>query len=502
MGLSDHIKRAIGSTPERPTGASGGRLSVSSAASSSDGAGEPVKGRERSASSSFSNLLGGGSDKRKSTEVLQDADDSEVLDESEGNVLLSLISQLRIGMDLTKIALPTFVLEPRSMLERITDFFAHPDLIFTIGKEEDAQERFLAVLAMYMSGWHIKPKGVKKPYNATLGEIFRCSYTYPDGSEGFYVSEQVSHHPPVSAYFYASPQNGVLIYGELRPKSKFLGNSAMTIMDGENRVILMDRPEDGEYQISMPNMYARGIMFGKLILELGDPSVIKNVKTGYSCDMDFKTKGFFSGTYNAVVGKVNGPKGPVGDITGFWSESMDFKDLKSPSARTLFDAHESTTTPKQVAPESEQEPNESRRLWHDLTEAIKSKDMEGATEAKNAVEETQREAARLRGGEANHQMRYFELKGEKYSPLCGISNLPKDRLECTNLIRSWIWPNGAPGAEKKQAAAASSSSPSRPSLPDSEPSKLPQAVPTAPGPPVGPVSPPSSLPPPTSTLTN
>jgi hypothetical protein len=33
-------------------------------------------------------------------------------------------------MDLTKIALPTFVLEPRSLLERITDFFAHPDLIF------------------------------------------------------------------------------------------------------------------------------------------------------------------------------------------------------------------------------------------------------------------------------------------------------------------------------------------------------------------------------------
>lgn len=33
-------------------------------------------------------------------------------------------------MDLTKIALPTFVLEPRSLLERITDFFSHPDLVF------------------------------------------------------------------------------------------------------------------------------------------------------------------------------------------------------------------------------------------------------------------------------------------------------------------------------------------------------------------------------------
>jgi len=81
-------------------------------------------------------------------------------DEDEGSIILSLISQLRcappppiserptdkftqtptllwpqlpfrrVGMDLSKVTLPTFVLEPRSMLERITDFMAHPDLIF------------------------------------------------------------------------------------------------------------------------------------------------------------------------------------------------------------------------------------------------------------------------------------------------------------------------------------------------------------------------------------
>ena len=33
-------------------------------------------------------------------------------------------------MDLSRVAFPTFVLEPRSMLERITDFMSHPDLIF------------------------------------------------------------------------------------------------------------------------------------------------------------------------------------------------------------------------------------------------------------------------------------------------------------------------------------------------------------------------------------
>ena len=35
-------------------------------------------------------------------------------------------SQVRIGMDLTKIVLPTFILERRSLLEMYSDFFAHP----------------------------------------------------------------------------------------------------------------------------------------------------------------------------------------------------------------------------------------------------------------------------------------------------------------------------------------------------------------------------------------
>lgn len=36
----------------------------------------------------------------------------------------------RVGMDLHRVTFPTFVLEPRSMLERITDFMSHPELIF------------------------------------------------------------------------------------------------------------------------------------------------------------------------------------------------------------------------------------------------------------------------------------------------------------------------------------------------------------------------------------
>ena len=39
--------------------------------------------------------------------------------------------------------------------------------------------------------------------------------------------------------------NKLCIIGELRPKSRFLGNSVSTVMEGENRIYLLGRPDDG-----------------------------------------------------------------------------------------------------------------------------------------------------------------------------------------------------------------------------------------------------------------
>ncbi|KAJ8879542.1 hypothetical protein PR048_020150 [Dryococelus australis] len=48
--------------------------------------------------------------------------------ESHGSVVSHLLSQVKIGMDLTKVVLPTFILERRSLLEMYADYFAHPDM--------------------------------------------------------------------------------------------------------------------------------------------------------------------------------------------------------------------------------------------------------------------------------------------------------------------------------------------------------------------------------------
>jgi hypothetical protein len=44
-------------------------------------------------------------------------------DGTDADIVLShIISQLRPGADLSRVVLPTFILEPRSMLERITKY--------------------------------------------------------------------------------------------------------------------------------------------------------------------------------------------------------------------------------------------------------------------------------------------------------------------------------------------------------------------------------------------
>ncbi|KAF9480430.1 Oxysterol-binding protein [Pholiota conissans] len=388
----------------------------------------------------------GGDDKPPSD---TEPDDTSILsvpytdssDEDEGSIITSLISQLRVGMDLSKVTFPTFVLEPRSMLERITDFMSHPDLIFGAESFDDPEERFIRVLQYYLAGWHIKPKGVKKPYNPVLGEFFRCRYDYPNGTQGFYISEQVSHHPPISAFFYISPANHVKIIGELRPKSKFLGNSVSTTMEGENRVTLLGKPEDGEYVITMPNMYARGILFGKMVLELGDTCMAKNEKHGLYCDLEFKTKGFFSGTYNALAGRVRKNSTDIGEVSGRWSHVMDFRNNKSGKKRVLFDAVKDgqNVSPKWVPPIEDQEPNESRRMWNDLTEAILDKDMEHATIAKSSVEDAQREERKRREESGIPFMpRFFEKVDGRWQPKL---RLPKDPQEATIAVQEWIFPS-------------------------------------------------------------
>ncbi|KAI8377161.1 hypothetical protein EDC96DRAFT_494706 [Choanephora cucurbitarum] len=367
--------------------------------------------------------------------TLDNSNNTEELAEGSRSILLSIASQLTKGMDLHRVTLPTFVLEPRSMLERITDFMAHPELILPIPHIDDNTQRFISVVKWFLAGWHIKPKGVKKPYNPVLGEFFRCKYQYEDGTEAFYIAEQVSHHPPASAYFYTCPQHKVVITGDLRPKSRFYGNSVGSLMHGQIDFILPGRHNE-RYEVKMPNMYARGVLFGTMTLELGDASSVRCVSSDLICEMDFQTKGFFSGQCNSVVGKIKreSTQEVLYEISGQWSGELLIKkyvpDKSGSTIGGLLSLRGSTSSPEksevlvnvsqhQICPllvSENQEEKESRRLWAGLTQGIMERNMDKATDEKFKVED--RERALRKEREAKNirwEPRFFDvINGDEY----------------------------------------------------------------------------------------
>ena len=159
----------------------------------------------------------------------------EVLPEDNRSLLLQLITKngLSMGMDLSKVALPTFILEPRSLLEKLSDTMVHPEILTAIPQQPTPEARMLKVVQWYLSAYHVRPKGTKKPFNPVLGETFSATFAAA-ASTGctnniLWVSQQVSHHPPVSAFYARDDLGTIVVQGCFAPKSKFLGNSAASI---------------------------------------------------------------------------------------------------------------------------------------------------------------------------------------------------------------------------------------------------------------------------------
>ncbi|KOS18684.1 Oxysterol-binding protein-like protein OBPalpha [Escovopsis weberi] len=333
---------------------------------------------------------------------LGDDDDTQVVEPDQGNVLSHIISQLRPGADLSRVVLPTFILEPRSMLERITNFMCHPEMLLHIPTIDDPVDRFVSVVKFYLSGWHIRPPGVKKPLNPVLGEIFTCYWDLEKGKRAYYISEQTSHHPPKSSYFYLAPDHHIRIDGTLKPRSRFLGNSAASLMEGIAFLTLLNRGKDSrkgeQYILTQPNMYARGILFGKMKYELGDHSFVRCPELDLAADIDFKTKGWVGGTYNAIGGVIK--RESTGEVlfelSGLWSEKMHIKNMTTGHQEVFFDATTAKPSPPRIRPIKEQEERESQRLWEKTAIAVKERNHEQATDEKTKVEDRQREEAAAR----------------------------------------------------------------------------------------------------------
>ncbi|XP_075920035.1 oxysterol-binding protein-related protein 9 isoform X1 [Petromyzon marinus] len=365
----------------------------------------------------------------------QDENDSEEGEsvEDHKSVIMHLLSQVKLGMDLTKVVLPTFILERRSLLEMYADFFAHPDLFVSVAGGVDARERMVSVVRWYLSSFHAGRKGsvAKKPYNPILGETFHCHWTVPDhhhhhqqqqqqhaavpavpaeetsqelaadgpvpwatkGSVTF-IAEQVSHHPPISAFYAECHCRRIQFNAHIWTKSKFLGMSIGVHNIGQGCVSLLDHDED--YIITFPNGYGRSILTVPWV-ELGGECTISCAKSGFTATVNFHTKPFYGGSKHRISAEILSPneKKPFVSIEGEWNGTMHAKWSTGESS-VFVDTKSIPITKKKVRRIEDQGEFESRRLWRDVTSSLKAGDIDRATDAKHHLEEQQRAEARGR----------------------------------------------------------------------------------------------------------
>lgn len=354
-------------------------------------------------------------EKRVGNRPADDVDDEDDYDDGNRNIILSLIGQLRPGSDLSRITLPTFILERKSMLERITNTLQHPQMLVEATSCQNAEQRFVEIVRWYMSGWYIAPKAVKKPLNPVLGEYFSCYWDLEDKSRAYYIAEQTSHHAPKSSYFFALPQRKIRADGIVIPKSKFLGNSAASIMEGIARVTLGEhvdsRGQPEVYELTQPNIYARNVLVGTLKLEIGDKAIVTCPALDMKCVVEFKVKGYIYGTYHEIKGIITRKDEPLYEITGKWNEVIYIKALNGKGKKEVFfDTNHDRVHKPSVRPISEQGAFESRRLWEKVCQALGERNQKVATDEKFLIEDRQRDSQKLRaeGKEPPFKPRLFE----------------------------------------------------------------------------------------------
>ncbi|RMZ77788.1 hypothetical protein DV737_g4212, partial [Chaetothyriales sp. CBS 132003] len=368
------------------------------------------------------------------------------------------------------------------LIRKFTQFVDRPDAFVAIGQSDHELGRMLEVIRFWLTKdlKYIKGKPIK-PYNSVLGEFFRCNWeveeeqppitlqngalTQPPTASSTkgetekpitvsYITEQTSHHPPISAYYIHCPERGLHARGYDQINVKFSAGSLRVVPGNYNTGIhvSIDKHEE-DYQLTHPTAYLGGVMKGSLYIYVNDSCVITCPKTGLKAILTYDNawttgQNRVSGViynYGGVSDKYKRAK-EVPDnqvlvrLDGVWQEQIYYwfpsgdgkvnRNWPPADKHLLIDLTPLMPVPKILPPLEEQLPNESRRFWKDLTAAIQEKRYADANRVKQGIEQRQRDK------EADRNNRNAVWKPRFFSEVTDDSGQPHLSDEGKELLAS------------------------------------------------------------------
>ncbi|SNX87317.1 related to OSH6 - member of an oxysterol-binding protein family [Melanopsichium pennsylvanicum] len=251
-----------------------------------------------------------------------------------------------------------------------------------------------------------------------------------------FLTEQVSHHPPISSFFCESKDAGVQLYGVDQLGAKFTGTSVKVFPGEQNQGIFLRLTENArcgaageEYQITHPTASINGLLRGSLWVAICDNLYVtcrggKSDKgegddgTRLRAIVEYKDESWITKAKYALEGAIyaygrnDDPEEYVSvkqvpqdkilaTFEGCWKGKITYKRKGDKESRLLLNVNDVDPLVKAVRPLASQEEMESRRIWEPVTNAILAKKYSEATKNKQEIEQKQRNTAaeRKRKGE-------------------------------------------------------------------------------------------------------
>ena len=165
--------------------------------------------------------------------------DEEGLAKQNG-VLVEVLKQLTVnllkGLTISHISLPIKIFEPRSSIQRLSDFWSFASVhLSEASKTEDKLERLKLVIAFVLSGIYLCTSQ-NKPFNPILGETYQGSFA--DGTKIY--CEHTCHHPPITHFLIEPADQSYKYYGYYEFTGKMGPNNLKSSLRGPNHVVFAD----------------------------------------------------------------------------------------------------------------------------------------------------------------------------------------------------------------------------------------------------------------------
>ncbi|XP_071433270.1 oxysterol-binding protein-related protein 7 isoform X3 [Pithys albifrons albifrons] len=235
-----------------------------------------------------------------------------------GDVSLWGLLRSSVGKDLSRVALPVQLNEPLNTLQRLCEELEYSALLDRASRTRDPRQRLVYVAAFAVSAYaSTYYRAGSKPFNPVLGETYEC--VRPD--RGFrFISEQVSHHPPISACHAES--DNFIFWQDMRWKNKFWGKSLEIVPVGTVNVQL---PRTGDhYEWNKVTTCIHNVLSGPRWIEHYGEVLIRNTRdASYHCKLTFCKARYWGAGANEVQGAVLSRSGTtVERLAGKWHEGL------------------------------------------------------------------------------------------------------------------------------------------------------------------------------------